>query len=336
MNNFKLKTLPVVVRFNCVLLSFWFLISFFNKKGFLFEHKGKESNEHSVSQYEVIINGKQGYILWGIVFVLVAYLGCVGNVVVIVVMKKYSNTTLTILLIALAVSDILAPQANALLGFSFYHLSSKYGNSVAFLKFENILRYIIHPLSTMFTMSSSWIVTITTLFRLIAVKYPFHARTLIDKRKAVFSLLFIFGFSLASITPLYYNLLLIKKFTPDQKHLYVVFEMKEFSELMKKTYTPFVQIMCFYLPWTLSLSFGIILIRSLKNSSKRFGPSSESSQFSISMTKNNQNQMRQDSSYEIHRSNSMSESRMNNIHVRRRSSSNVTLMVSQTKIIFLI
>ena len=159
---------------------------------------------------------------------------------IIVLRRDPVMSTLTYLLIALAVSDILAPQANALLGFSFYHLSSKYGNSVTFLKFENILRYIIHPLSTMFTMSSSWIVTLTTLFRLIAVKYPFTARTLINKRKAVFSLIVIFGFSLVSISPLYYKLLLVKRLTPDQKYYYLVFEMKDFSELMKKAYTPMV------------------------------------------------------------------------------------------------
>jgi hypothetical protein len=239
-------------------------------------------------------------------------------------------STLTYLLIALAVSDILAPQANALLGFSFYHLSSKYGNSVTFLKFENILRYIIHPLSTMFTMSSSWIVTLTTLFRLIAVKYPFTARTLINKRKAVFSLIFIFGFSLVSISPLYYKLLLVKRLTPDQKYYYLAFEMKDFSEFMKKAYTPIMQTMCFYLPWTLSLVFGIILIKSLKSSFKSFGMPFSSSQFSISLTNNNgSTQTRPDlSCYYMHGQSSITESRMNNVHVRHKSSNKVTLMVT--------
>ena len=222
-------------------------MSFSLKKKFNFTFQGGpiESSEiikyNITSEYESIINGTQGYILWGVVFVLVAYLGCIGNLLTIIVLRRDPvASTLTYLLIALAVSDILAPQANALLGFSFYHLSSKYGNSVAFLKFENILRYIIHPLSTMFTMSSSWIVTLTTLFRLIAVKYPFHARTLINKRKAVFSLITIFGFSLASIIPLYTGLMLQNKCTRDNKYHYVAFEMKDFSELMKKAYTPMV------------------------------------------------------------------------------------------------
>lgn len=85
-------------------------------------------------EYESIVNGTQGYILWGIVFVLIAFLGCIGNIVTIIVLKRDPiMTTLNILLIALAISDILAPQANALLAASFYHLQPKYGHSAEFL-----------------------------------------------------------------------------------------------------------------------------------------------------------------------------------------------------------
>lgn len=85
-------------------------------------------------EYEAIVNGPQGYLLWGIVFVLIAFLGCIGNIVTIIVLKRDPiMTTLNILLIALAISDILAPQANALLAVSFYHLSNTYGDSVEFL-----------------------------------------------------------------------------------------------------------------------------------------------------------------------------------------------------------
>jgi len=255
--------------------------------------------------------------LWGIVFVLIAYLGCIGNILVIIVLRKDPiMSTLTHLLIALAVSDILAPQANALLGFSFYHLSSKYGNSVTFLKFENILRYIIHPLSTMFTMSSSWIVTLTTLFRLIAVKYPFTARTLINKRKAVFSLIVIFGFSLASIIPLYTGLMLQNKCTRDNKYHYVAFEMKDFSEFMKKAYTPMMQIMCFYLPWTLSLIFWIFLLRSLKESSKNL-------QIQGSYTSSLAKKSPSTPSDSFKDTNS----RMSNTDTRKRNTNRITLMV---------
>jgi hypothetical protein len=162
-------------------------------------------------------------------------------------------STLTILLIALAISDILAPQANALVGFSHYHLSYKYSNSVEFLKFYDILRYIIHPLSTLFTMSSSWIVTIATLFRLIAVMWPFKARTLIDRKIATISLLVIFGFSLASIIPIYSSLVTVKKCTSDNKIQYAGLSIKISNVFLHKAYIPYIHIMSFYLPWLISL-----------------------------------------------------------------------------------
>ena len=237
-------------------------------------------------------------------------------------------STLTYLLIALSVSDILAPQANALIGFSYYHLSQKYGNSVVFLKFENILRFIIHPLSTMFTMSSSWIVTLTTLFRLIAVKYPFVARSLIDKKKALISLMAIFGFSLAFIMPLYAGLILKLKCTPDNKFAYTAFEIIEFSHIMKKVYTPLIQTMCFYLPWSLALIFWIFLIKSLRNSSKEFGIDCATTRnFSISVS-TNRNFFRHDSKNESLRLNSLGDCRISHSTLRKRSYNKITLMVS--------
>lgn len=98
--------------------------------------EGGEMNDHAgmQSEYDSIISGTQGYILWGIVFVFIAFLGCIGNIVTIIVLKRDPiMTTLNILLIALAISDILAPQANALLAVSFYHLSNSYGDSVYYL-----------------------------------------------------------------------------------------------------------------------------------------------------------------------------------------------------------
>lgn len=194
-------------------------------------------------EYETIINGKQGYVLWGIVFVLIAFLGCIGNIVTIIVLKRDPiMTTLNILLIALAISDILAPLANALIALTFYHMSNRYGDSVEFLVVSDILRHIIQPLSTMFTMSSSWIVTTTTLFRLIAVLWPFKARTLINRRFALLSLLIIFGMSLAAIMPLYASLIRKVKCTRDMKHQYLAFDMEVTSELMAKAYMPMIQV----------------------------------------------------------------------------------------------
>lgn len=94
----------------------------------------------------------------------------------------------------------------------------------------------------MFTMSSSWIVTTTTLFRLIAVLWPFKARTLINRRFALLSLLVIFGVSLASIMPLYASLIRKVKCTRDMKHKYLAFDMQVTSELMAKAYLPMIQV----------------------------------------------------------------------------------------------
>ena len=222
-----------------------------------------------MSEYEKIVNGKQGYILWGIVFVLVAFIGSIGNIITIIVLRRDPiMSTLTILLIALAISDMLAPQANALLAFSHYHLSSNYKSSEHFLVLNDFLRHIIQPLSTMFTMSSSWIVAATTLFRLIAVMFPFKARTLINKKCAIVSIVIIFGFSLASILPIYSSLVIKTKCTNNIKYKGFSVIMK--SDLMRNIYTPMMQIMCFYLPWLIALTLWLCLLRSLRKSERNF------------------------------------------------------------------
>lgn len=178
--------------------------------------------------------------------------------------------TLTILLIALAISDILAPQANAFIGFSHYHLSKKFSNSINYLKYYDILRYIIHPLSTMFTMSSSWIVAIATFFRLIAVMWPFKARSLIDRKVAFVSLLIVFGIGLTSIIPIYYNLVPIVKCTSDNQQQYIALSLHIQSDFLQKAYIPLIHVMSFYLPWLISLILWIFLLRSLRQSEKNF------------------------------------------------------------------
>jgi hypothetical protein len=255
----------------------WFILIFL-----CFEGDQNESYiSYSISEYEQIINGVQGYILWGVVFVLVAFFGCICNIITIIVLRRDPiMSTLTTLLIALAISDMLAPQANALLAFCHYHLSHKYGNSVNYLKMTDFLRHIIQPLSSMFTMSSSWIVTTTTLFRLIAVMWPFKARTLINKKCAIFALMLIFGFSLISIVPIYSGLIIRQKCTRDNKGQYMAFDL-QMSEFLRKTYVPTLNVTCFYLPWLTSLTLWIFLIRSLRKSEKNFNISFVAKEFSI-------------------------------------------------------
>ena len=89
----------------------------------------------------MIVNGTQGYILWGIVFVIITVFGTVGNIITIIVLRRDPiMTVLNTLLIALAISDTLAPQANALIAFSHYHLLEIYSGSVLFTKFSDFLR----------------------------------------------------------------------------------------------------------------------------------------------------------------------------------------------------
>ena len=222
------------------------------------------------TEYERIINGDPGYVIWGTVFVILTIIGNIGNIITIIILKRDPIiSTLTILLIGLAISDILAPQANAILAFTHYHLSHRYSNSVLFLKFNNFVRYIIQPLGSMFTMSSSWIITLTTLFRLIAVMCPFKARTLINKRLAIFSLVGIFLFSLISIIPIYTLLVTKERCTPDHKHVYSGFDIDIRSKLLE-FYIPVLQILCFYLPWLTSLLLWFFLIRSLRNAERTF------------------------------------------------------------------
>jgi hypothetical protein len=212
-------------------------------------------NARNLSEYEQIINGKQGFIIWGIIFVVVTFLGSIGNILTIIVLRHDQvMSTLTILLIALAISDMLAPLANALLALSHYHLSERYQNSILFLQFHDILRYIIHPLSSMFTMSSSWIIATTTLFRLIVVMSPLKARTLINKNVAVISLMIIFGVSLAFIIPIYTNLITRTKCT-NNRIQYTGLDIEVSSVIMKNAYIPMMQVMCFYLPWLTALGF---------------------------------------------------------------------------------
>lgn len=230
-----------------------------------------ENASSGMAVYESIINGQQGYILWGIVFVIIVILGCIGNILTIIVLKREAIvSTLNILLIALAISDILAPVVNALLAVSFYHLGPNYSNSPSYMIFNDILRYIIQPLGTMFTMISSWTVTTTTMFRLIAVQWPFKARTLINRRFAIISLMIIFSFSLASILPIYAKLELAVKCTPDRQSQYWTLGQAFMSEQMQKLYIPMLQTLCFYLPWLLALTFWLFLLKTLKRSEKNF------------------------------------------------------------------
>ncbi|RNA14368.1 FMRFamide receptor [Brachionus plicatilis] len=298
-----------------------------------------ENNElniiHPAIEYEEIINGLQGYILWGIIFVIIAFLGLIGNIITIIVLKKEPIlTNLNILLIALAISDILAPMANVLLAISFYHLSKPYENSVNFLIFNDILRYFIQPLSTMFTMSSSWILTTTTLFRLIAVMLPFRARSIISKRFAMVCLFLIFGLGLISILPLYANLIRKFKCTRDNTAKYVAFDMTS-SEFMGKYYVPIIQTLCFYLPWCLALILWFFLLKALKKSEKsfNFSFSSKDSPGNSKLIKssfNNHNILGNSSNPEnssIHSHTPVPNSRINNVKTRQKSYNRITLMV---------
>ncbi len=132
-----------------------------------------------------------------------------------------------------------------LYSFSSYQTSSS-TNYLLFLKSDlwlkalilSLNRYIIQPLSTMFTMSSSWIITATTLFRLIAVVAPIKARHLITKKLAYSTLLVIFGFGLLSIIPIYGSVTPIVKLTKDCRTEYDTIGMRMNSTFMNKIYTP--------------------------------------------------------------------------------------------------
>ena len=167
---------------------------------------------------------------------------------------------------ALAISDMLAPLSNALISFSHYHLTEQFSDSLVFLRYSNILRYIIQPFSTMFTMSSSWIVTTATLFRFIAVILPFKARILITKNSAYSALFIILVFGILSIIPIYASLKKINKCINELK--YTVFAIQMTSQILQKIYLPGIQILSFYLPWLICLVLWIFLLRSLKNHEK--------------------------------------------------------------------
>ena len=140
-------------------------------------------------------------------------------------------------------------------------------------------------------MSSSWIVTTTTLFRLIAVVAPLKSRILITKKVAYYTLAVIYGFGLISIIPIYSRLMYVEKCT---KHTKIRFKGLGIQVLaasfIQKVYTPglnhfsfyqykpdsFIlknffkgmQVMCFYLPWIIALFLWFFLLRSLKNHDK--------------------------------------------------------------------
>ena len=122
----------------------------------------------------------------------------------------------------------------------------------------------------MFTMSSSWIVTATSLFRLIAVIYPLKARSIINKRLAYNALIVIYGFGLLSIIPIYLSVFKTSKCTSDGKSEFETIQMKP-SMFMVKVYTPAVQVMCFHIPWLTALITWFFLLRSLKKHNKNIG-----------------------------------------------------------------
>jgi hypothetical protein len=166
----------------------------------------------------------------------------IGNLITIIVLKRDpAMSALTILLIGLAVSDIMAPLANFLLAFSYYHLEDKYSNSVFFLQLTNYVRFFLQPLSSAFTMSSSWIITTTTLFRLIAVRWPFKARTIINKNVALTSLIVIFTVSLLSVVPIYTHLMIKDACTDDKTQVYKTFVIHSESIFFLMFYALFCQ-----------------------------------------------------------------------------------------------
>lgn len=238
-----------------------------------FEIESSSFNETTANiVYDLIIKSSPGYRLWGITFIIITLFGIIGNILTILVLRREATaSTLTILLTGLAISDLIAPQANCLIAIIYYHLYPLYQNSVYFFKVYSFINYIIQPLSTAFTMSSSWIITITTLFRLIVVCKPFKARTLINKELALISLAVIFSLSLLTILPIYFSLETVKYCTEDKQNIFTVFGQKQSSQGFIQTYYILIlQILCFYLPWITSASLWIFLIRALKKAEMKF------------------------------------------------------------------
>jgi len=88
-------------------------------------------------------------------------------------------------------------------------------------------------------MSSSWIVTAATLFRLIAVAAPMKSRILITRNLAYLTLTVIFGFSLVSIIPIYANMNIVKVRKDCTTTEYETFNNVHMSgTFMQKIYTP--------------------------------------------------------------------------------------------------
>ena len=86
-------------------------------------------------------------------------------------------------------------------------------------------------------MSSSWIVTATTLFRLMAVKFPFKSRYIINTRVTYYTLICIYSFGLLSIIPIYKSLEVENQCIKGTKIVYEAIQMKA-SIFLLKIYTP--------------------------------------------------------------------------------------------------
>lgn len=98
-------------------------------------------SQNPEEEFHRIVDGPQGYLLWGILFVILTIFGTIGNIITIIVLRRDPIiSVLNILLIALAVSDSLAPQANALIAVCHYFVSPAYSNSVTFLKFYDFIK----------------------------------------------------------------------------------------------------------------------------------------------------------------------------------------------------
>lgn len=89
----------------------------------------------------------------------------------------------------------------------------------------------------MFTMSASWIITATTLFRVIAVMSPIKARVIMTRRLAYYTLFTIYIFSLISILPIYFSLSTITKCTKDGKTKFESIQISPYT-FMIELYTP--------------------------------------------------------------------------------------------------
>ena len=179
--------------------------------------------------------------------------------------------SLSFYLTCLTLCDFLAAQPSVILAFMYYHLTERFSDSFMFFKTYQFIKVFINPFGLLFSMCSNWIITLATLYRLIALKYPIRSRDFDRKKYSIYTLLCLFLCGTICIIPMF-SLVVNRVYCKlNSKRVFTIDLTSE--RISARIYMILLNILFYYLPWIFSLFLFIFLLRLLRNAEPVKNPS---------------------------------------------------------------